>query len=129
MNSEKQLQNLFQDDVEAHLKRIPWMSEEKQQVFDEYLVSLKLIKKEKDLLKEEKQKIEQKLDQITEQYESTLKKVLQILSSNVEALQLSQIDRETLEREIEEGKEKADNFAMDIDRGDPIFVESKESDE
>ncbi|MBS7021043.1 MAG: hypothetical protein KH135_04140 [Firmicutes bacterium] len=132
MNSEKiydVTKNLFQDDVEARLKRIPWMSEEKQQDFDERLVALKLVKKEKELLKEEKQNVEQKLEQVTDEYEKRLKEILEILSFNVEALQLSKIDKEKLEQDIQEGKEKADNFALDIDRGDPIFVESKDSNE
>ena len=49
-----------------------------------------------------------------------VKKILSLLASNIEAMEPMNVT--DAKKEIQDGRIDDDSFALDIDRGDPIFI-------
>ncbi len=99
----------------SFLENVSWMSEHKKNELHERILHLREIKQEKEKLKEQRYQIQVSIDRMTDAYEMEVRKILSLLASNLEAIESMNV------KEIQSGNIPSDSFAMDIDRGDPIF--------
>lgn len=108
----------------SFLQNVSWMSEHKKNELQERLSHLREIKQEKEKLKEQRHQIQMSIDRMTDAYEMEVKNILSLLASNLEAMKPMNVTE--VKREIQEGNIPSDSFAMDIDRGDPIFIHDED---
>ena len=108
----------------SFLENVSWMSEHKKNELQKRISHLREIKQEKEKLKEQRHQIQLNIDYLTDAYEIEVKKVLSLLASNFEAMESMNVKE--VQKEIQEGHIPSDSFAMDIDRGDPIFTHDKD---
>ncbi len=108
----------------SFLQNVSWMSEHKKNELQERLSHLREIKQEKEKLKEQRHQIQMSIDRMTDAYEMEVKNILSLLASNLEAMEPMNVTE--VKREIQEGNIPSDSFAMDIDRGDPIFIHDED---
>ena len=104
----------------SFLQNVSWMSEHKKNELQERILHLREIKQEKEQLKQERSKIQMNIEHMTDAYEMEVKKILSLLASNIEAMEPMNVT--DVKKEIQDGKIDDDSFALDIDRGDPIFI-------
>lgn len=104
----------------SFLQNVSWMSEHKKNELQERILHLREIKQEKEQLKQERSKIQMNIERMTDAYEREVKKILSLLASNIEAMEPMNVT--DVKKEIQDGKIDDDSFALDIDRGDPIFI-------
>ena len=104
----------------SFLQNDSWMSEHKKNELKERILHLREIKQEKEQLKQERSKIQMNIERMTDAYEMEVKKILSLLASNIEAMEPMNVT--DVKKEIQDGKIDDDSFALDIDRGDPIFI-------
>lgn len=104
----------------SFLQNVSWMSEHKKNELQERILHLREIKQEKEQLKQERSKIQMNIERMTDAYEMEVKKILSLLASNIEAMEPMNVKE--VKREIQDGRIDDDSFALDIDRGDPIFI-------
>ncbi len=104
----------------SFLQNVSWMSEHKKNELQERILHLREIKQEKEQLKQERSKIQMNIERMTDAYEMEVKKILSLLASNIEAMEPMNVT--DVKKEIQDGKIDDDSFALDIDRGDPIFI-------
>lgn len=104
----------------SFLQNVSWMSEHKKNELQERILHLREIKQEKEQLKQERSKIQMNIERMTDAYEMEVKKILSLLASNIEAMEPMNVA--DVKKEIQDGKIDDDSFALDIDRGDPIFI-------
>lgn len=104
----------------SFLQNVSWMSEHKKNELQERILHLREIKQEKEQLKQEKSKIQMNIERMTDAYEMEVKKILSLLASNIEAMEPMNVT--DVKKEIQDGRIDDDSFALDIDRGDPIFI-------
>lgn len=108
----------------SFLQNVSWMSEHKKNELQERILHLREIKQEKEQLKQERSKIQMNIEHMTDAYEMEVKKILSLLASNIEAMEPMNVT--DVKKEIQDGRIDDDSFAMDIDRGDPIFTHDKD---
>ena len=104
----------------SFLQNVSWMSEHKKNELQERILHLREIKQEKEQLKQERSKIQMNIERRTDAYEMEVKKILSLLASNIEAME--PMNFTDVKKEIQAGRIDDDSFALDIDRGDPIFI-------
>ncbi len=104
----------------SFLQNVSWMSEHKKNELQERILHLREIKQEKEQLKQERSKIQMNIERMTDAYEMEEKKILSLLASNIEAMEPMNVT--DAKKEIQDGRIDDDSFALDIDRGDPIFI-------
>ena len=104
----------------SFLENVSWMSEHKKNELQERILHLREIKQEKEQLKQERSKIQMNIERMTDAYEMEVKKILSLLASNIEAMEPMNVT--DVKKEIQDGRIDDDSFALDIDRGDPIFI-------
>jgi predicted nuclease with TOPRIM domain len=104
----------------SFLQNVSWMSEHKKNELQERILHLREIKQEKEQLKQERSKIQMNIERMTDAYEMEVKKILSLLASNIEAMEPMNVT--DVKKEIQDGRIDDDSFALDIDRGDPIFI-------
>jgi len=104
----------------SFLQNVSWMSEHKKNELQERILHLREIKQEKEQLKQERSKIQMNIERMTDAYEMEVKKILSLLASNIEAMEPMNVTG--VKKEIQDGRIDDDSFALDIDRGDPIFI-------
>lgn len=104
----------------SFLQNVSWMSEHKKNELQERLSHLREIKQEKEKLKEQRRQIQMNIDHMTDAYEMEVKNILSLLASNIEAMEPMNVT--DVKKEIQDGRIDDDSFALDIDRGDPIFI-------
>ena len=104
----------------SFLQNVSWMSEHKKNELQERILHLREIKQEKEQLKQERSKIQMNIERMTDAYEMEVKKILSLLASNIEAMEPMNVT--DAKKEIQDGRIDDDSFALDIDRGDPIFI-------
>ena len=104
----------------SFLQNVSWMSEHKKNELQERILHLREIKQEKEQLKQERSKIQMNIEHMTDAYEMEVKKILSLLASNIEAMEPMNVT--DVKKEIQDGRIDDDSFALDIDRGDPIFI-------
>ena len=104
----------------SFLQNVSWMSEHKKNELQERILHLREIKQEKEQLKQERSKIQMNIERMTDAYEMEVKKILSLLASNIEAMEPMNVKE--VKKEIQDGRIDDDSFALDIDRGDPIFI-------
>lgn len=104
----------------SFLQNVSWMSEHKKNELQERILHLREIKQEKEQLKQERSKIQMNIERMTDAYEMEVKKILSLLASNIEAMEPMNVT--DMKKEIQDGRIDDDSFALDIDRGDPIFI-------
>ena len=104
----------------SFLQNVSWMSEHKKNELQERILHLREIKQEKEQLKQERSKIQMNIERMTDAYEMEVKKILSLLASNIEAMKPMNVT--DVKKEIQDGRIDDDSFALDIDRGDPIFI-------
>ena len=104
----------------SFLQNVSWMSEHKKNELQERILHLREIKQEKEKLKQERSKIQMNIERMTDAYAMEVKKILSLLASNIEAMEPMNVT--DVKKEIQDGKIDDDSFALDIDRGDPIFI-------
>ena len=104
----------------SFLQNVSWMSENKKNELQERILHLREIKQEKEQLKQERSKIQMNIERMTDAYEMEVKKILSLLASNIEAMEPMNVT--DVKKEIQDGRIDDDSFALDIDRGDPIFI-------
>ena len=104
----------------SFLQNVSWMSEHKKNELQERILHLREIKQEKEQLKQERSKIQMNIERMTDAYEMEVKKILSRLASNIEAMEPMNVT--DVKKEIQDGRIDDDSFALDIDRGDPIFI-------
>lgn len=107
----------------SFLQNVSWMSEHKKNELQERILHLREIKQEKEQLKQERSKIQMNIERMTDAYEMEVKKILSLLASNIEAMEPMNVT--DVKKEIQDGRIDDDSFALDIDRGDPIFIHDK----
>lgn len=107
----------------SFLQNVSWMSEHKKNELQERILHLREIKQEKEQLKQERSKIQMNIERMTDAYEIEVKKILSLLASNIEAMEPMNVT--DVKKEIQDGRIDDDSFALDIDRGDPIFIHDK----
>ena len=104
----------------SFLQNVSWMSEHKTNELQERILHLREIKQEKEQLKRERSKIQMNIERMTDAYEMEVRKILSLLASNIEAMEPMNVT--DVKKEIQDGRIDDDSFALDIDRGDPIFI-------
>ncbi len=118
---EKEINHIIEQFDDSFLHHVSWMSEKKQQELNRSLEHLKELKNKKSILKLERNKLQEEIENISDLYEQELKKVLTLLASNIDAME--NIDMNHFQSEVISNN--SDNFALDIDRGDPIFLDEE----
>ncbi len=115
------VENMMKEWKDSKLYHISWMTEEKEKKFQKHLEQLHLLKKKKEALKQSLKQIQEDIESVTEDYEEELKRILELLASNMDAM--GDMSIEKAKKEIEQGHLEEDSFVLDIDRGDPIFID------
>lgn len=115
------VENMMKELKDSKIYHVSWMTEEKEKKFQKHLEQLHLLKKKKEALKQSLKQIQEDIESVTEDYEEELKRILELLASNMDAM--GDMSIEKAKKEIEQGHLEEDSFVLDIDRGDPIFID------
>ena len=73
---EKEINHIIEQFDDSFLHHVSWMSEKKQQELNRLLEHLKELKNKKSILKLERNKLQEEIENISDLYEQELKKVL-----------------------------------------------------
>lgn len=118
---EKKIETMMNRFDDMFLQHVSWMSEEKKKEIHQKIFHLRKIRQEKEELMKKRDQVQLRINRMTNAYEQEVKQILLLLGSNLEAMNSIPMS------EVEKMKDSFDDdsFALDIDRGDPIFIDEE----